>query len=49
MNDSAPIVMSGAVSPIARDRPMIMPVRMPPIEYGSTWWAVTSQRVAPSA
>ncbi len=49
MNESAPIVMSGAVSPMARDRPMIMPVRMPPIEYGSTWCAVTSQRVAPSA
>ncbi len=26
-----------------------MPVRMPPVEYGSTWCAVTSQRVAPSA
>src|SRR5688572_33358717 len=49
MNESAPIVMSGAVSPIARDRPMIMTVSMPPIEYGSTWWAVTSQRVAPRA
>jgi hypothetical protein len=33
---SAPIVMSGAVSPMARDRPMIIPVRMPPVEYGST-------------
>ena len=36
MNDSAPIVIIGAVSPIARDRPMIMPVRMPPVEYGNT-------------
>ena len=43
-----PIVMIGAVSPIARDRPRIMPVRMPPVEYGSTWSFVTSQRVAPS-
>ncbi len=32
----APIVMIGAVSPMARDRPRIMPVRMPPVEYGST-------------
>ena len=29
MNVSAPMVMIGAVSPIARDRPMITPVRMP--------------------
>ena len=36
MKLSAPIVMIGAVSPIARDRPRIMPVRMPPVEYGST-------------
>ena len=32
MNDSAPIVMMGAVSPMARARPMITPVRMPGIE-----------------
>src|SRR5687768_4956566 len=32
MNVSAPIVMIGAVSPIARDMPMITPVRMPGIE-----------------
>src|ERR1041384_5639654 len=47
MKLSAPMVMIGAVSPIARDRPRIMPVRMPPVEYGSTWSLVTSQRVAP--
>jgi phosphate transport system permease protein len=43
-----PIVMMGAVSPMARERPRIRPVRMPPVEYGSTWSLVTSQRVAPS-
>ena len=32
MNVSAPIVMIGAVSPIARDSPRMMPVRMPPVE-----------------
>ena len=32
MNVSAPMVMIGAVSPIARDMPMITPVRMPGIE-----------------
>ena len=32
MNVSAPIVMIGAVSPIARAMPMITPVRMPAIE-----------------
>ena len=37
MNVSAPIVMIGAVSPIARDMPMITPVRMPGIEYGTMW------------
>src|SRR5690606_4120608 len=47
MKLNAPIVMIGAVSPIARDRPRIMPVRMPPVEYGKTWSFVTSQRVAP--
>ena len=31
MKASAPMVMSGAVSPMARDRPRIMPVRMPPV------------------
>ena len=32
MKVSAPMVMIGAVSPIARARPMITPVRMPGIE-----------------
>ena len=30
MKVSAPIVIKGAVSPMARDSPMIAPVRMPP-------------------
>ena len=32
MKVSAPIVMMGAVSPMARDNPMMMPVRIPGIE-----------------
>src|SRR4051812_29746579 len=36
INASAPIVMIGAVSPMARDKPIINPVRMPPVEYGNT-------------
>jgi hypothetical protein len=32
MNVSAPMVITGAVSPMARARPMITPVRMPPVE-----------------
>src|SRR4026208_1925295 len=34
---SAPRVMSGAVSPMARAMPMMTPVRMPGIEYGMMW------------
>src|SRR5919106_4558116 len=34
MKVSAPMVMIGAVSPMARAMPMIMPVRMPAEEYG---------------
>src|SRR4029450_10895483 len=33
MKVSAPMVMMGAVSPMARAMPMITPVRMPGIEY----------------
>src|SRR3979490_1903878 len=33
MNVSAPMVMIGAVSPMARAMPMITPVRMPAAEY----------------
>src|SRR4051812_48284368 len=34
MKVSAPMVMIGAVSPMARAMPMMMPVRMPAEEYG---------------
>src|SRR5687767_5853952 len=37
MKVSAPIVMIGAVSPMARAMPMMMPVRMPAEEYGRMW------------
>src|SRR5687767_3982065 len=37
MKVSAPIVMIGAVSPIARAMPMITPVRIPADEYGTMW------------
>src|ERR671915_202086 len=37
MKVSAPMVMIGAVSPIARAMPMMMPVRMPAEEYGRMW------------
>src|SRR5687767_7761958 len=36
MKVSAPMVMIGAVSPMARDRPMIEPVRIPGRAEGST-------------
>ena len=49
MNVSAPIVMMGAVSPIARDMPMITPVRMPGIEYGTMWSRTVCHLVAPTA
>ena len=32
INVKAPIVTSGAVSPMARESAMMMPVRMPPVE-----------------
>src|SRR4051812_36039665 len=37
MKVSAPMVMMGAVSPIARAMPMITPVRIPADEYGRMW------------
>src|SRR5512134_3001807 len=37
MKVSAPMVMIGAVSPMARAMPMITPVRMPAEEYGMMW------------
>ena len=41
MKVSAPTVMIGAVSPIARAMPMITPVRMPALEYGMMWSETT--------
>src|SRR5512145_2586034 len=37
MKVSAPMVMIGAVSPMARAMPMMTPVRMPGEEYGRMW------------
>ena len=49
MKVSAPIVISGAVSPIARESARIVPVRMPGSAAGSTTRQTTCERVAPSA
>ena len=40
---------SGAASPMARDRPRIVPVAMPGMEEGSVWRHVVCSWVAPSA
>ena len=45
----APMVISGAVSPTARDSARMVPVRMPGSAAGTTTRLVTCQRVAPSA
>src|SRR3954471_12965012 len=49
MKVNAPIVMIGAVSPMARAMPMMTPVRMPGMEYGMMWSLDTCHCVAPSA
>jgi len=49
MNERAPIVINGAVSPMARDNAMMTPVKIPLREYGSTWSRIVCQWVAPSA
>src|SRR2546430_5460441 len=49
MKVNAPMVMIGAVSPIARAMPMMMPVRMPADEYGRMWERTVCQRGEPSA
>ncbi len=41
-------MISGAVSPMARDSARMTPVRMPGIAAGSTWWKTTCQREAPT-
>ncbi len=46
---AAPTISRGAVSPIARDRARIVPVRMPGRAEGRTWSRTTCQLVAPSA
>ena len=46
---SAPIVMSGAVSPMARDSARMRPVRIPGKAAGRTWCQMVCHRVAPSA
>ena len=43
----APIMMSGAVSPMARPNERMVPVRMPGIASGRTTFLVVCQRVAP--
>ncbi len=42
-------MISGAVSPIAWASPMMVPVRMPGSDNGSTWSRTTCQRVHPIA
>ena len=49
MKAATPMMMSGAASPIARDRPRIEPVAIPGTEFGSTVRQMVCQRVAPSA
>ena len=46
---TAPIMISGAVSPIARESARIEPVAIPGIAAGSTWRETTCHWVAPSA
>ena len=48
MNVAAPIVTSGAVSPIAREIARMIPVRIPPAALGTTTPRIVCQRVAPS-
>ena len=43
----APTTISGAVSPIARDIARIVPVRMPGMACGSTWFQTVCHLVAP--
>ena len=46
---NAPSVMSGAVSPMARESARISPVRMPGTAEGRTWCQIVCHFVAPSA
>ena len=47
-NATIPIISSGAVSPRARAMPMMVPVRIPGIASGRTWWTTTWRGEAPS-
>ena len=49
MNVSAPIMISGAVSPRARLSERMTAVRMPGAAPGRRWLQITCQRVAPRA
>ena len=49
MKVRAPSRMSGAASPIARERARIEPVAIPGTAAGRTWWLIVCHRVAPSA
>ena len=46
MEPAAPTMSRGAVSPIARDNPSIVPVRMPGNAPGRTWSRTICQRGA---
>ena len=46
---NAPIMISGAVSPIARESARMTPVSMPGSATGRIWPRIVCQRVAPSA
>ena len=43
-----PIIKSGAVSPAAWASPIIVPVKMPGMASGNTWWKITCRRDAPT-
>ena len=43
------MVIRGAVSPMARERARMVPVRIPGMAIGSTWSRSTSHLVAPRA
>ena len=48
MKATMPIIRSGAVSPSACAMPMIVPVMMPGIASGSTWWKIACWCDAPT-
>ena len=48
-NVNAPMVISGADSPIALEAARMFPVIIPGIASGSTWCQIVCQRLAPTA